>query len=229
MASVFELAKLSSMAYDSTKTIFQNWVQKRNFGIPSGKGFYAELYFNTKKKEAAYVIRGTDTGGDWADYLSDLQVGMGQVPDQFTRAAKGFEESKQMAKGVFLDDYKIYLTGHSLGGGLASLLSAKHGGLPTVTFNAPGMMMSYVHSYGFTIIGLVKLAKLDASKILHMRATGDPVSIATGRHMGRVKDVYVDEWGDHNILGASRYLAQHSIENMVKTLSKYSQYQTELS
>lgn len=229
MASVFELAKMSSMVYKSTETGFNGWMRNGQYGHLTGKGFYAELYINNKKQEAAYVVRGTDTNGDWDDYLADLQIGIGRVPHQFAKAVEGFEASKGVAKRILRDDYKIYLTGHSLGGGLASLLSAKQGGLPTVTFNAPGMMHSYAMSHGIYLVGLYKLTKVDTSKILHIRATGDPVSVATGKHMGRMEDVYVDEWGDHKIIGTSRHLAQHSIDNMVKTLAKYSQYNTDLA
>ncbi len=229
MASVFELAKLSSMVYDNTKITFQNWVRKRRFGIPTGKAFYAELYFHTEKKEAAYVIRGTDLNSDWSDYLANLQIGIGQVPHQFAEAERNYRTVKKLADERFLGDYKLYFSGHSLGGGLASLLSAKQGGLPAVTFNAPGMMHSYAASHGLYPLGLYKLSKLDVSKILHIRATGDPISLATGKHMGRMEEVYVDEWGDGRILGTSRHLAQHSIKNMVNTLAKHSQYRKDLA
>ena len=204
-------------------------MRREKFGHHTGRNFYAELYFNGKKKEAAYVIRGTDSNGDFGDYLADLQIGLGQVPHQFAEAERNYQTVKRLAGERFLGDYKLYLTGHSLGGGLASMLSAKQGGVPTVTFNAPGMMFSYIRSHTIPLIGLYKFSKLDSSRMLHMRATGDPVSMATGKHMGRVEDVYVDEWGDNKIVGASRHVAQHSIDNMVKTLAKYSQYHKELA
>jgi hypothetical protein len=64
--------------------------------------------------------------------------------------------------------------------------------------------------------------------MLHIRATGDPVSVATGKHMGKVEEVYVDCWGDGKIFGSSRHLAQHSINNMVDSLRGKYWYHTDL-
>jgi putative lipase involved disintegration of autophagic bodies len=121
-------------------------------------------------------------------------------------------------KKEFRHDFNLYLTGHSLGGGLASLLSAKKAGLPTVTFNAPGMQRSFIGSHLLDIIGRINLHYVDTSQMLHLRSTGDPVSSLTGKHMGKVEEVYVDAWGDGDVLGSSRHLAQHSIQNMVDSL-----------
>lgn len=124
--------------------------------------------------------------------------------------------------------YNLYLTGHSLGGGLASLLSAKQTGLPTVTFNAPGMQRSYVGGHLINMIGLINLRSVDTSQMIHIRATGDAVSKVAGKHMGKVQDVYVDYWGGGKVFSAERNLAQHSIENMVSTLKIRAMYHNDL-
>lgn len=73
MASVYELAKLSAMSYDATKLSFSDWKRKGQYGDSSGAGFYAELYVNSKQKEVAMAIRGTDGGDqDWSDFYSDI-------------------------------------------------------------------------------------------------------------------------------------------------------------
>ncbi len=221
MASVFELTKLSSMVYNNTKITFQGWVRRYYYGHPTGKNFYAGLYLNQKKKEAAYVIRGTDTNDDWGDYLANLQIGLGRVPHQFQEAKKYYDIARNVIAREVGDNVRFYLAGHSLGGGLVSLLSAKQGGLPTVTFNASGMVHAYAASHGLYLLGRYKLSKLNTSQVLHIRATG--------KHMGRMEEIYVDEWGDGKILGASRHLAQHSIDNMVNTLAKHSQYRQDLA
>lgn len=229
MASVFDLANLSAITYDSSKTVFSKWVRRDNYGSSSGYGFYAELYSNSKRKEVVMAIRGTDfEDKDWSDFISDLQIGLGKAPTQINHAEKAYSQFTTKAKQEFKYDYNLYLTGHSLGGGLASLLSAKKAGLPTVTFNAPGMQRSYIGSHLINIVGHINLRYVDTSQMLHMRATGDPVSRAAGKHMGKIEDVYVDHWGDSKILGTSRHLAQHSIHNMVKSLNNKYWYKADL-
>lgn len=159
---------------------------------------------------------------DWSDFSSDLQIGLGQTPQQMYVAEKAYDRFISSAKKLAGYNFNLYLTGHSLGGGLASLLSAKKAGLPTVTFNAPGMQRSYIGGHVLRIVGRYNLRYVKTDQMLHIRATGDPVSVATGEHMGKVEEVYVDQWGDGKVLGASRHLAQHSIQNMVDSLrSKY--------
>lgn len=219
MASVFELANLSGMAYDSTKTTFSNWIRKGYHGSPSGKGFFCEFYLNVKNKEAVLSIRGTDGDNkDWSDFQSDIELALGRTPSQIRHALVAYDRITELAKKEFGYSYDLYLTGHSLGGGLASLLSAKKAGRPTVTFNAPGMQRSFVGGHLLDIIGKYNLSFVNTEQMLHIRATGDPVSVGTGKHMGKVEEVYVDHWGDGKIFGSSRHLAQHSMDNMISTL-----------
>ncbi len=219
MASVFSLANLAGMAYDSKKTVFQEWIRHRSYGNMTGKGFYAELYVNNKKKEASLAIRGTDgADGDMSDFASDAQLALGYTPSQYNYAEKAYSQSINEANKLFGRGHKFYLTGHSLGGGLASLVAAKKGGIPTVTFNAPGMARAYVGGHFLSVAGVYNLYNLDTKKMLHIRSTGDVVSRGTGSHMGKIEDVYVDKWGNDKILGGSRHAAQHSMDNMIESL-----------
>lgn len=63
---------------------------------------------------------------------------MGRMPDQYRVATSAYFEALQRANALV----GFYLTGHSLGGGLASML-AKQFGDPTATFNAPGMARAF--------------------------------------------------------------------------------------
>lgn len=229
MASVFELAKLSAIAYKSNIVRFREWTRKEFIGNYSGKGFYAEIFSHSGKNEVVVSYRGTDGGDmDWDDFFSDLQIGLGKIPYQYKEAVRAFSMAKELANS---GNRKIIVTGHSLGGGLASLVSAKEeaGRFPTVTFNAPGMKNSYVGSHFLDLIGHFNLGFVDQSKFLHIRATGDLVSKVAGGHIGKVENVYVDEWGDSKILGGSRHLAQHSIDNIVKTLERNSWYHRDIT
>jgi len=217
MASVYELAKLSEMTYDSTRATYQNWIMKGHYGPSSGQGFYAKYYYNPKKRDVVLAIRGTDMQ-DKSDINSDLQISLGRMPSQILSAERAYAEIKNLAHTEYRDNYNFYLTGHSLGGGLATLLSARHGGKPTVTFNAPSVLRSFIGSQIHPIIGSYKFSKMDMEHILHIRAVGDLVSALTGFNLGRVESVHVHDVGNGNILGASRHIAQHSITNMVNTL-----------
>jgi hypothetical protein len=117
-----------------------------------------------------------------------------------------------------------------LEGGIASLVAAKQPiKPPVVTFNSPGMKTSFVKSHILDALGRYAYNNsCDISKFLHIRAHGDLVSSRTGPHMGKVEFVYVDEWGDEKVLGASRHLAQHSIDNMVKCLRPKTWYHKDL-
>ncbi|MCI0507610.1 MAG: hypothetical protein L0Z73_16075 [Gammaproteobacteria bacterium] len=80
------------------------------------------------------------------------------------------------------------------------------------------MKRSFVGGHFLKIVGVINLGYVKQDKFLHNRSTGDVVSRATGSHFGKVNDVYVDKWGDGKILGGSRHLAQHSIDNMVEAM-----------
>jgi len=208
------------MAYHSDQTQYNNWIKVSQSGNPSGDGFYSVIFRNKSTSEFVLGIRGTDGDSkDLSDFMSDAQLATGHTPSQLAATKQAYDKAKGLAGELAGGNYKLYLTGHSLGGGLASLLSASKGGLPTVTFNAPGMMRSYVGGYIIPLVGYYNLSYVKTNKMIHIRATGDVVSRATGPHIGKVKDVYVDKWGDDKILGTSRHLAQHSIDNMFEAMA----------
>lgn len=93
-------------------------------------GLGATIYRND---EGQYVVafRGSD-GGQWTDWAQDLGQGLGLPMPQYMDAI-------QIATAMhdeFGDD--VVFTGHSLGGGLATVAAAATGS-PAVTFNAAGV------------------------------------------------------------------------------------------
>lgn len=99
-------------------------------------GYYSETY--KKGKEIAIVYRGTDSG--WhhlkenaKDFFgSDIKMAGMLEPNQLKDAQNTYNEIKQAYPSS-----KIVLSGHSLGGSLAQLVSAETG-TKAVTFNAFG-------------------------------------------------------------------------------------------
>jgi hypothetical protein len=114
-------------------------------------GFWGCLYVNETTKEVVVTFKGTgsaklndeqlaEVGSDRpnhtivADLTADLKLMLGVIPNQastaeklFTRATSTYDPAR----------YSYSVTGHSLGGYLAQVVSYWYA-LPCVTFNAPG-------------------------------------------------------------------------------------------
>jgi pimeloyl-ACP methyl ester carboxylesterase len=232
MASVWELANLSAMAYHWSKNRFQGWSRIRPYGNRSGKGFYAESYQNKSKKEIVLAIRGTDLEKrDLSDFVADGEIVLRFIPHQFKAAKSAYETEKKRADDL---DCNLILTGHSLGGALAALLAAQEGSIKpaVVTFNSPGMKQTYIENFGNIIGAIAKYNYrnyFDVSRFLHIRAIRDTISsmpVFTGPHIGEIKLVYVNAWGDGSL--QSRIEAQHSIDNLVKSLRTRPRYHKDL-
>jgi hypothetical protein len=181
--SVYELARLSLAVYQRTPADIAPWRMRLEFPRPNG--FYGALYQNSDFYVLAF--RGTDEG---YDLVPDLAAFAGMVPNQFANA----EQALVAARRSIGPRVKLALTGHSLGGGLASLLAAKRG-LPAVVFNAPGMSRSFVDSIGLSGVPVFgaffawAAAGVNLNWIVNIRANGDVVSLGTGPRLGTVASV----------------------------------------
>lgn len=100
--------------------------------------FAARVYVNGTGANAQYVVsfRGTQSGSDW---LTNAQQALGASSDHYTRALAIGE------KIALSGNENVSLTGHSLGGGLASA-AAIASGRNAVTFNAAGLSDSTISS-----------------------------------------------------------------------------------
>lgn len=174
MASVLDLARLSEAVYEDKQSV-QNWLR---IGLPhteAGSGFKSAVYQKSTLDEYTLVIAGTDPT-EMDDLKSDFQIFKGEMPAQYRVARTAYALAQQL---VVFDG--LYLTGHSLGGGLASMLAKEHGD-PVVTFNSPGMARSFA-ALQQAETGLSQVRD-DERKVLHISAIFDAVSIGTGAHMG---------------------------------------------
>jgi hypothetical protein len=93
--------------------------------------FRARVYVKGAGADAQYVVafRGTTSAGDWR---TNTRQGAGLSSDHYTRA---LHIGSRLA---LAGNANVTVTGHSLGGGLASA-AAIAGGRPAATFNAAGL------------------------------------------------------------------------------------------
>jgi len=126
----------------SLKDVVDNKLIKDDYYFNGASGCTAAFYYNETTNEGVIAYRGTEENSK-RDYLADLDIGTGIVPQQYYDAIAFYEAI------AYSEQYKnaaIALTGHSLGGGLAQLVSTyacnRQNGAKeylTYTFNAPGV------------------------------------------------------------------------------------------
>ena len=116
-------------------------------------GFTAGAYQNTLTNEIVIAFKGTDfssssPGQTAADIAADLALGGGAGAFQLFRAVKFYEQIKAQNPGS-----NITFTGHSLGGGLASLMSV-YFNRPATTFAEAPFLLTAVNPVIAGYIGL---------------------------------------------------------------------------
>lgn len=134
-----ELAELAKGVYDGTGTASYHPVDPaalRELGINpdalTGPGGFAANVYRDAQGHYVLAFQGTDPTSldDWG---ANVQQGVGLLS---TQHAQAIGLAQAVAASVGSDN--LVLTGHSLGGGLASTASVATG-VPAVTFNAAGV------------------------------------------------------------------------------------------
>ena len=138
MANAIELTLMAGRIYQSTRDKI-NWLPDLlslgwteffhvpSASIPTTSGFEAISF--QKGNEIVISFAGTGTGVDW---LANLANGIGLTSDQLRQAADYYLKVKAANPGAV-----ISFTGHSLGGGLASLLAVFFGETAVTFDQAP--------------------------------------------------------------------------------------------
>lgn len=136
MASTEDLAMLSMEVYDENITEMPyGWAfLAEPTAAQKATGFYAIAYQNIVTQEIVIAYEGTFPVWSLTDWSANLALLVAGEDPQFV-AALQFANAINVAYG---EDYRITVTGHSLGGGLAQL-AADVFGWGGVTFDAPGM------------------------------------------------------------------------------------------
>ena len=167
-AQHYELAGYADCAYDGSVCPHEaHRIDPASIGMSESDfhdtGFDAELFYDPAKDTYILSFRGTDTEGD--DWTANFAQGAGNQSRQYDLA-------EQLAKSLLyaLPQEQIRITGHSLGGGLAS-----HAGLilgaQTTVFNPAALHPNTAEAAGTS----EEYANAEDT-IEVVRVDGDPVS-----------------------------------------------------
>ena len=122
-------------------------------------GFHAELYYNKVTGEYTIAFEGTNFLGpaDIADInkykelpnviedvKTDFKIGTNEIPEQHNLAMRIADYINDLN---LPEKTSINITGHSLGGSLASVVGLATG-LPTYTYNSAGVNQAMIEKYG---------------------------------------------------------------------------------
>ncbi|MDR2064727.1 MAG: hypothetical protein LBP85_03330 [Prevotellaceae bacterium] len=160
-----EIAMLANHAYNPTKPLADGWelitsenlknidetvinlfLEKYNKKEDGSQydGFNAQIYYNDKTNEYVLSFRGSEfPTKDMLDWVTNYSqaIGSDEYRKQYVKA-----QNLALILQKTCKDCKISITGHSLGGGLASAAGLVTG-LPTYTFNAAGLHKNTVDDF----------------------------------------------------------------------------------
>ncbi len=163
-----------------------------------GAGFGARVARKEDGDTVAVAFRGSNAPGEdehWMqDWVVDAQQGGGGTPKQYLCGA----ELLAAARRAF-PDAELIVSGHSLGGGIASyatMMLPDPGRLACATYNAAGIS-------SITLLSLPKDAvERTAGLVKNIRSKGDPVSAIPGTQLvGEVFEVDNLRFANHSIDG----------------------------
>lgn len=132
--SHWHCAMFASLSYNDKVEDTPNISWKHhNISSNSKNGFFAHSFVNFQTNHVVIAFRGSDDYQDWL--YSNRCFLTGCMPAQYANAKKFTNETMEF----FGEKFNYTLVGHSLGGGLAQLVSINTG-LDAVTFDAPGIL-----------------------------------------------------------------------------------------
>jgi hypothetical protein len=137
MTILIDYALMAGASYLSTRDAINripeplNWTPGVHDNPADGSGFEAISF--TKEKELIISYAGTNPENIGGDIAADLALAGGALSEQLKHAAEYYLDLKISSPA----DVTITLTGHSLGGGLASLIAVYFGESATTFDQAP--------------------------------------------------------------------------------------------
>ncbi len=208
---VFSLSDLSKLGIDfdnySISHDFNGYIEDKTWnsmlavrGISFGFG--ARLLIDEQTDDIVVSYRGSNRPDkDITDWIDNFNQGFGGLPTQYKMA----EELLNAVCNAF-PDRKIIVTGHSLGGGLASwaTLNNSYNNVECYTYNAAGLSPENL----FT--GDIQQRAEAENKIVNVRNKRDPVtSIPATNHIGPMYEVE-----------NSRTITSHRMDNLLTDMRR---------
>jgi RHS repeat-associated protein len=141
----------------------EGWTQVGDQHVLEGTTFRALLFKNTKSGEYVLSFKGTATAND---VVNDVEQGESLDAAQYDEAIELTRRLKAKYGPM------LSLTGHSLGGGLASAAAIVNN-IHAITFNAAGVSAATVERHGAHLAPGVANAFIDAYRVV-----GEPLSTA---------------------------------------------------
>ena len=207
-------AKLSSLAYEEYSTVQQ---QIASYGLTADMRIYdaktdTHGFIASNKDSVVIVFRGTNSLSNW---LTDLRFTTEPIIDgQPYLAHNGFlQVFKKVYKSIeahvmpLLGTKKIYTTGHSLGGALASLLAFY------ISYKYKNTKLIH-NAFGCPPVGNMELSQYFEDKHSHIItiqndpvATGSVIRLTAGHGFFQPHHVmFLPETGSHSILNYIKQL-----------------------
>jgi hypothetical protein len=176
MAAISVYLELAQKVYErqgaDTTVVAAGWSCTRmKWGTRLGTGFQGGIFQNGDEVIVAFAgTKGScnpfsDRSAPWTDIVSDIKIGVGQVPTAAHEAADFVRAAKEIANGR-----PVSLVGHSLGGGVAQVVG-NWTNCPFISFNGPGMSTNLKAS-AFNIFNISTMMRSAFS-----RATADTIGM----------------------------------------------------
>ena len=153
------LSRLSEASYVDNKERFgltvEGWEVVKEFPGPAKdaqSGFHAVLFRDEGGSRYVLSFEGTNKGN-----IRDWENNIGQGADKIAQAlrlrAEQYEAAIKLAKTLVRDYPDLHITGHSLGGGLATAaaLAIAEAEERAITFNAAGVSDESAKKFGLTL------------------------------------------------------------------------------
>lgn len=189
-------------------------------------GFKAELYYNEITNTYVISFAGTEIH-DFMDFVNDAKIVVNLLP-KINEKIPQYEEALSKIAKVINDipdeertKFNLEVVGHSLGGGLASIIGLKTG-LETKTFNAATVPDNYLQEHGL----YDKVKNGDVQNITAYHTTSDVLTVMQETFGSPAIGISIDIGNSHpdapkHTLEPSGDVAFNAVNNAVNSVSEH--------